>query len=131
MVEQVGTPRELYAAPANVFVAQFIGSPKMNILPSASAGSAAALAPGDANRVGMRPEHLEVVSPDEGMLRGRVLISEYTGASTLLHVELDSGETCLIVEDGEAPEPGAHVGLRIDPANLHFFGADGRSPRPG
>jgi multiple sugar transport system ATP-binding protein len=130
-IEQVGTPRELYSRPANIFVAQFIGSPKMNVIPVGSTGRAAAIASTGAgtHSVGMRPEHLSVVAPGKGLLRGKVLISEYTGASTLLHVELDSGETCLVVHDGEAPEADAEVGLAIEPENLHFFDAEGRAIR--
>jgi ABC-type sugar transport system ATPase subunit len=124
-IEQVGTPRDLYAHPANEFVAQFIGSPKMNIIPAASAARAAQLAGGEVHSVGMRPEHLAVVKAGEGLLRGKVLISEYTGASTLLHVELSTGETCLVIHDAHAPESGAQVSLAIAPEDMHFFDADG------
>ena len=125
-IEQVGSPRELYSRPANVFVAQFIGSPKMNVIPVSSAGRPAIAGTDTATHsVGMRPEHLSVVAPGMGLLRGKLLISEYTGASTLLHIVLESGETCLVVHDGEAPESDAEVGLAIDRENLHFFGPDG------
>ena len=125
-IEQVGTPRDLYARPANVFVAQFIGSPKMNILPAASATGFGAQ-PAGATRVGIRPEHLSLVAPDKGQIGGRVIISEYTGASSLLHVTLDSGETCLVVVDGDAPKTDAKLGLVADKNNLHFFDEDGRA----
>jgi len=126
-VEQVGSPRELYAHPANIFVAQFIGSPKMNVIPAASAGKAATAGPDGVHSVGMRPEHLSVVAPGSGMLQGKVSVSEYTGASTLLHIELDSGETCLVVHDGVAPEPDTEIGLSIAPEDLHYFGSDGNT----
>jgi ABC-type sugar transport system ATPase subunit len=126
-VEQVGTPRELYSHPANVFVAQFIGSPKMNILPAASASREARRANGEVHGVGMRPEHLEVVAPGKGLLRGKVRISEYTGAATLLHVELSTGETCIAIHGGQAPDAGADIGLSIAPENLHFFATNGRA----
>jgi len=125
-IEQVGSPRELYSHPANVFVAQFIGSPKMNVIPAGSAGRAAEIANAGAHSVGMRPEHLSVAS-GEGLLRGKVLISEYTGASTLLHVELITGETCLVIHDRQALATGADVSLLIAPENLHFFDAGGRA----
>jgi multiple sugar transport system ATP-binding protein len=125
-VEQVGTPRELYEAPVNLFVAQFIGSPKMNILPLAALRLPPAVrAPAGAVQAGLRPEHLAVVPAPESLLRGRVAAAEYTGASTLLHVALGSGETCLVVEDGEAPALGSEVALSAAPSRLHFFDAAG------
>ena len=94
LIEQVGSPRELYERPGNLFVAQFIGSPKMNVLPVARRARAR-LGPAGAMQVGMRPEDLRIVDPD-GPRSGRVVIGEYTGASSLLHVLLESGETCLV-----------------------------------
>jgi len=129
LVEQVGTPRELYERPGNLFVAQFIGSPKMNVLPLGAVG-ALAETPAGAVSVGVRPEHLRVVPQGEGLLSGSMAIGEYTGASSLLHVRLQSGETCLIVHDGEAPAQGADVGLAAERRNLHFFDAQGRACRP-
>ena len=125
-IEQVGTPRDLYTRPANEFVAQFIGSPKMNILPAALAAGLGS-PPAGAVRVGIRPEHISLVSPDEGQIVGTVMISEYTGASSLLHVALDNGDTCLVVVDGDAPGIDARVGLVADQSNLHFFDGDGRA----
>ena len=123
-VEQVGSPRELYERPDNIFVAQFIGSPKMNILPASAAGGFGAQPDGTVH-VGIRPEHLSLVAPEEGHIVGKVVIAEYTGAATLLHVTLAGGETCLVVVDVEAPEPDAQVGLTAHPKNLHYFDADG------
>lgn len=128
LVEQVGSPRELYERPDNIFVAQFIGSPKMNILPAASAAGFGAQ-PAGTESVGIRPEHLSIVAPDSGQLSGKVVITEYTGASSLLHVALDSGETCLVVIDGDSPEADARVGLVAESKDLHHFGADGRAQR--
>src|SRR5690606_19903046 len=105
-VEQIGSPRELYERPDNLFVAPFIGSPKMNILKAASATGLGAVPQGAAS-VGVRPEHLRLVAPGEGQLTGQMTIGEYTGASSLLHVRLDSGETCLVVHEGELPATDA------------------------
>jgi multiple sugar transport system ATP-binding protein len=123
-IEQVGTPRELYERPGNLFVAQFIGSPRMNVLPVAAA-PALGSAPSGATQVGVRPEHLRVVDPDGGALRGRVAIGEYTGASSLLHVLLESGETCLVICEGDVPPPDAVIGLATEPGTLHYFGPNG------
>jgi ABC-type sugar transport system ATPase subunit len=124
LIEQVGSPRELYERPGNLFVAQFIGSPKMNILPAASARLLApsSVPPASAESVGVRPEHLMVVEPSDNVLRGRIALNEYTGAVTLLHVELPGGPTCLVVHDGkDLPAFGSETGLMADPQTLHFF----------
>ncbi|WP_279327515.1 ABC transporter ATP-binding protein [Chelativorans petroleitrophicus] len=134
VIEQVGTPRELYESPANLFVAQFIGSPRMNVLPArAVAGRLAArgLNIGAAEGVGMRPEHISLTAPESGLLRGRVALSEYTGAATLLHVELEEGETALVIANGPAvPANGQEVGLEIAREHLHVFDKAGRAIRP-
>jgi ABC-type sugar transport system ATPase subunit len=74
----------------------------------------------------MRPEHLRLTEPGSGLVGGQVLISEYTGASSLLHVELPGGEVFLVAHDGEAPKAGAALGLAIAPDRLHFFDRAGR-----
>jgi ABC-type sugar transport system ATPase subunit len=125
-VEQVGTPRELYERPGNLFVAQFIGSPKMNILPIGSIAGALPAHPNRANHVGMRPEDLKLTNPGSGLISGRVLLSEYTGASSLLHVELPGGEVFFVAYDGHAINADATIGLTIAPDRLHFFDIAGR-----
>jgi multiple sugar transport system ATP-binding protein len=126
LVEQVGTARELYERPGNVFVAQFIGSPKMNILPVGSVLGALPGRPENASHVGMRPEDLKLTDSGSGLVSGKVLISEYTGASSLLHVELAGGEVFLVAHEGQAPAAGAALGLTISPDRLHFFNRAGR-----
>jgi ABC-type sugar transport system ATPase subunit len=126
LVEQVGTPRELYERPSNLFVAQFIGSPKMNILPICSVTEGLPNHPGGASHVGMRPEDLELTDPGSGLVSGRVLLSEYTGASSLLHVELPGGEVFLVAYDGQAIDADTRLGLAIAPDRLHFFDSAGQ-----
>ena len=129
LIEQTGSPRELYERPDNLFVAQFIGSPKMNILSAASASLLASdgrQPPAAAENVGVRPEHLTIVAPAEDRLRGRVVLSEYTGAITLMHVELLDGRVCLVVDNGtEMRSIGTEVSLLAEAANLHHFSAEG------
>ncbi|ALN73043.1 MULTISPECIES: ABC transporter ATP-binding protein [unclassified Aureimonas] len=84
-IEQVGSPLELYSNPRNMFVAGFIGSPKMNFL------SGAAAAKHGANTIGVRPEHL-AISKDGGELKGTAGVSEHLGSDTFIHVRLDNGE---------------------------------------
>jgi ABC-type sugar transport system ATPase subunit len=126
-IEQVGSPRQLYEKPANVFVAQFIGSPKMNILPAAHAGSLSedGIAPPAAQSLGIRPEHIALTAARDGSLTGMVSHFEYTGAVTLLHVALGDGHSCLVLHsEGTTPEVGHEVGLLAASANLHFFDAN-------
>ncbi|GLS32490.1 multiple sugar transport system ATP-binding protein [Mesorhizobium albiziae] len=125
-VEQVGTPRQLYERPGNLFVAQFIGSPKMNILPIEAVAGKLPGQPKTASLVGVRPEDLELTEPGSGFVDARILISEYTGASSLLHVQLPSGQVFLVAHDGEAPPADTSVGLAVEPGRLHFFADSGR-----
>ncbi|WP_201836815.1 ABC transporter ATP-binding protein [Microvirga zambiensis] len=126
LVEQVGTPRELYERPGNLFVAQFIGSPKMNILPVGSVAKALPVRPDSAAHVGMRPEDLKLTDPGSGLVSGKVLLSEYTGASSLLHVELPDGEIFLVAYDGPTIDADTTLGLTIAPDRLHFFDSAGQ-----
>ena len=126
LVEQVGTPRELYERPGNLFVAQFIGSPKMNVLPIGSVAGALPGRPDHATHVGMRPEDLRLTDPGSGLVGGRLLLSEYTGASSLLHVELPGGEIFLVENDGRPIDADTALGLTVAPDRLHFFDGAGQ-----
>ena len=83
VIEQVGSPLELYHTPRNKFVAGFIGSPKMNLIEGTEA------AKHDATTIGIRPEHL-TVSKTEGLWKGRVGVAEHLGSDTFIHVH-DTG----------------------------------------
>jgi len=144
-VEQVGTPLELYHHPANLFVAGFIGSPRMNLLQARvvagggvdvavelQAGGrvvvprAGAVQPGDAVTIGIRPEALR---PDAaGPLAGEVRLVERLGGLTLLHVGLMGGEAATVQTDG-ADATRAHQPIRLgfDPAACHLFDGAGLS----
>jgi multiple sugar transport system ATP-binding protein len=142
-VEQVGSPLDLYHHPRNLFVAGFIGSPRMNFLPAritstspagvvvALAGGAEVVVPLDANAaprgqqvtLGIRPEALRVA--DEGELAGEALVIERLGSLTLLHVRVGA-DTLVVQTDGEnATRPHAPVRLAINPAACHVFTAAG------
>jgi multiple sugar transport system ATP-binding protein len=144
-VEQVGSPLDLYHRPANLFVAGFIGSPRMNFLAarveaarsglvilSLNGGELALSAPGldlaeDAPvTIGIRPEHM--VEGGSGALRvdGEVEAIEHLGEATLVYLRLPDG-TALIVrapDDTEA-EPGARYSASAPERALHLFRADG------
>jgi len=117
-IEQVGTPMQLYRTPANLFVAGFIGSPKMNFLTGAEA------AKHQAQTIGIRPEHLHI-SRDSGLWQGRVGVSEHLGSDTFLHVATDHG-TLNVRAGGEVElYHGDSVWLTPDLAQLHRFDANG------
>lgn len=122
-IEQIGTPKELYERPANAFVAQFIGSPKMNILPAEQIVGA----PTGAAQVGIRPEHLRLAD-GPGRLSGTVTAREYTGSSALVHVALASGETVLVITEGAEPDaPGDTVTLDFKDEDLLGFDRTGNT----
>ncbi len=130
VLQQVGTPDELFDRPANRFVAGFIGSPQMNFLMPAHAKLLGAEAPGGADDyvLGVRPHDL-VVDPD-GDLRGTVDFIEPMGWEAHVHVLLDGGERILVrTETSELSGLGAGSTIRVAarPDKLHYFenGEDG------
>jgi multiple sugar transport system ATP-binding protein len=120
-IEQVGSPLELYRSPTNLFVAGFIGSPRMNFIEGASA------AKHGAKTVGIRPEHL-AISASSGEWKGTVGVAEHLGADTFIHVHTDGLGMINVRAPGEiGVEHGQAVWLTPDPSKLHRFGADGRA----
>ena len=124
-IEQVGTPMDLYNAPANTFVAGFIGSPAMNLLPADVMGGGPCLDNG-ATEIGIRPEHLEPAA--DGPLVMRVVQLEHTGARTFVHGMLDGHSNALCFESRItlSLQPGELLRLRPMPGRVHVFGADGQ-----
>jgi multiple sugar transport system ATP-binding protein len=121
-IEQVGAPMELYNSPANLFVAGFIGSPKMNFVDGARLGQSA-------RTIGVRPEHISV-DARAGTWKGTVAHVEHLGADT--NIYLDTAEAGLITVRifGEYPaEPGATIFATPDPAKIFRFDAEGNRIR--
>ena len=119
-IEQVGSPLELYHRPANVFVAGFIGSPKMNLI-----GGSEAAKQGVAT-IGIRPEHIDVVA--DGPWQGVVGLAEHLGSDTFLKVEVEGVGTLTVRSQGEVRlRHGDRVGLAPQMDKLHRFGADGKA----
>jgi len=120
-VEQVGSPMELYKTPKNLFVAGFIGSPKMNLIEGAPAEKYGA------KTIGIRPEHMNI-STTAGDWKATVGVAEHLGSDTFLHVQADGVGTLTVRADGEL---GVHHGdtiyLTPDQAKLHRFGPDGKA----
>ncbi|ODT48010.1 sn-glycerol-3-phosphate ABC transporter ATP-binding protein UgpC [Devosia sp. 63-57] len=146
VVQQVGAPIELYQRPANLFVAGFIGSPRMNFVPVAvdkiegetitvsgkdvvsvpvKIGAANAR-PGEALTLGVRPHDL-VVAPS-GAIVGRVIMVERLGNETIVNLELPSGATWLAVLDGDqALTRGESLALDVDPTRALLFDQAGNA----
>jgi len=120
VIEQVGSPLELYRKPCNVFVAGFIGSPRMNLLTGAEASKL------DAHTFGIRPEHINI-SNEKGMWEGTVGVAEHLGSDTFIHVKCDAFDEPLTVRaDGEIElDYGDKVFLTPDMNHMHFFDANG------
>jgi len=115
-IEQVGTPLDLYHSPRNVFVAGFIGSPKMNLMTGPEATSRGAAT------VGIRPEHI-AVSPEGGTWTGRVGVSEHLGSDTFFHVHLDGQKEPITVRAGGevSLHHGDTIHLTPDEDRMHRF----------
>ncbi|MEM9350210.1 MAG: sn-glycerol-3-phosphate ABC transporter ATP-binding protein UgpC [Pseudomonadota bacterium] len=122
-IEQVGTPIELYDNPNNMFVAQFIGSPKMNFFAKGELTPAGAgLIPRDGTVLGARPEHLVPASGESAQLHATPDLIENLGEYALVHCVTGEG-TEFIVKSTEmnAFKRGEKIGLAADPTRMHFF----------
>jgi multiple sugar transport system ATP-binding protein len=132
-IEQVGSPLALYDKPANQFVAQFIGTPQMNVLPVAELPQLQAAVrdvPSD-GFVGLRPESLALRPSGGGQLQGTVELVEALGAETLIYVNAGT-RTPLVARQSTRPpvRVGDRVGIEIDGSAAHRFDAQGRVAQP-
>jgi multiple sugar transport system ATP-binding protein len=122
-IEQVGSPMDLYHRPDNIFVAGFIGSPKMNLVGGATAQ------PYGVTTMGIRPEHLGI-STTEGAWKGTAGVAEHLGADTFVHVNTEAAGTVTVRASGDFQiRHGDTVYLTPDPARVHKFGPDGKAIR--
>jgi multiple sugar transport system ATP-binding protein len=122
-IEQVGAPMELYNSPANVFVAGFIGSPKMNFIDATRLGE------DRAKTIGVRPEHLSV-SASEGTWKGTVVHAEHLGADTNLYLDCEkAGLITVRIFGVYNAEPGATLYATPDPGRTYRFDAQGHTMR--
>jgi len=123
-VEQYGSPLELYEKPANLFVAGFIGSPRMNFI----AGDVARQY--GAATIGVRPEHLKVDREGKGW-QGTVSAAEHLGSDTFLYVDAGPVGQLTARYVGELDlTTGDKVSLSPDPARIHRFDDSGNAFRP-
>jgi multiple sugar transport system ATP-binding protein len=149
-IEQVGTPRQLYNEPANLFVAGFLGTPKMNRIGATVTDAQGALAvrladgtplrtavapdaaqPGALVTIGIRPEHVRVADADQGnRLEGVIRHVEYLGDQLLVHAVLPGATEPIALRhpaDAAVPQPGEAVALHLPATACHVFDADGRT----
>ncbi len=152
-VEQIGSPQELYEAPANIFVAGFIGSPKMNLLNAKVTGRSeagievshpalaaplqvtgrrqsegrAAPAVGEEVRLGVRPEHL-MLGEGRNLIRLKADLAESLGGSTLIYGQTDSGETLSLQAAGRRMfGKGEAFTAGFNPADAYLFDKAGEA----
>jgi multiple sugar transport system ATP-binding protein len=157
VIEQVGSPLELYHRPRNLFVAGFIGSPKMNFLSATVTGisdfegvtvtlkngvaitlpvQAGQVKIGDAVTLGIRPEHLHLVSQDQQaenyrIIQGEVLVAEHLGGETYLYLQLEGGESLMVKADGNnRSRLHDRVSVQIDRDTCHLFNLQGTALPP-
>ncbi|MEP3275162.1 MAG: ABC transporter ATP-binding protein [Stappiaceae bacterium] len=137
-IQQVGGPLDLYERPANKFVAQFIGSPTMNVVPVVGGEGGVTTADGNAIslphfpdtmqavEMGIRPEHIDLVDVDDGDFVGVADVVEHLGSDTNIYVDAGALGSLMVRKHGNIPaKPGDRLGLRIQAENAHVFASDG------
>jgi multiple sugar transport system ATP-binding protein len=114
-IEQVGSPLELYNKPNSLFVAGFIGSPKMNFVQD--------------NTIGIRPEHIQL-NEKKGEWKGTVILSEQLGSDTFLHIDGGALGRLTVRAPGEnSISPGSTVWMTPEKSRIHRFDKDGKAIR--
>jgi ABC-type sugar transport system ATPase subunit len=148
-IEQVGVPLELYHRPKNLFVAGFIGSPRMNFLDGRLVAASSdgvtveftgmqatlpfapdAAKSGDSITVGIRPEHMDGSGGTDLAVTGKVDAVERLGEANYVYMHLDDGTLIAVRIPGEVPTaPGDSFTAPIAPRHIHLFGPDGSALR--
>ena len=147
-IEQAGTPLELYQRPANLFVAGFLGSPRMNFLKASLVSEEGALArvrlaggatvevaadvararTGAGVTLGVRPEHLRIAGPLGGGMAGKLALVEYLGDVTLAYVQVEGADEMVAVKchgRPALPALASAVSLAFEPAEGYLFDEEG------
>jgi multiple sugar transport system ATP-binding protein len=132
-IQQVGTPREVYERPANTFVATFIGTPPMNLVPASIDGGTlrsssfslpltTPVADGTRVLAGIRPEHLRLTNGDG--IRATIDLVEPIGHESIVYATAGSEKLVAIFEPQQAPRVGETITLTVDPTRVHLFDAE-------
>ena len=120
IIEQVGSPLDLYNKPNSVFVAGFIGSPKMNLI------SGAVAVKHTAATIGIRPEHIALLGTG-GDVQGTIVLTEHLGSDSFLHVDAGEAGRLTVRAPGDyLGKPGQAVSLGFDKARIHRFDSQGK-----
>ncbi|HSC92130.1 MAG TPA: ATP-binding cassette domain-containing protein [Gaiellaceae bacterium] len=128
LLQQVGTPEELYTRPVNVFVAQFIGSPAMNIVGAGLVGAGTT-----GQLLGFRPEHVELASSPGGhgvSFEAAVEVVEYLGDEQLVHLRLKDEPVLAKLPVDDRVAAGEHASFRVPQEKLHRFDAESERALP-
>jgi multiple sugar transport system ATP-binding protein len=121
-IEQYGSPLELYERPNNLFVAGFIGSPKMNFVTGEHAAQQGAIT------IGVRPEHLKIARGGAGGWPGTISVAEHLGSDTFLYVDAGALGMLTVRYIGELSlNPGDRVSLTPEPNRIHRFDGSGNA----
>lgn len=148
IIEQVGSPLELYHKPRNLFVAGFIGSPKMNFLKAQASAAKSGkidvkLAAGGVVQLadqgvkidglqsvtlGVRPEHIEIATKGKSDVTGVVRVAEYLGSESMFYLHMSDGSDISVKADGLAKAAnGAELALNLPPEACHLFNDKGEA----
>lgn len=148
IIEQAGSPLELYHRPRNMFVAGFIGSPKMNFIKATASpgenGSVEVKLPGSVNislpahgapvktgqpvTLGIRPEHLTISGVSDAKLPATVRLAEYLGSESMFYASLADGSDISVKADGLAKAAtGSSLAIGVPAAACHLFDAQGKT----
>jgi ABC-type sugar transport system ATPase subunit len=122
-LEQVGTPDELWSAPANRFVARFVGTPAMNLLPADGPLRVDGLPAGRPLEIGVRPDALRVNVEPTGDAPGEVTLVERVGADAHVHLRLNQRDLIARVPADDRPRVGERVTVDVRRQDVHLFDA--------
>ena len=139
VISQVGSPLDLYNTPANRFVAGFIGSPAMNFLPAMAANVAGGLelslkegrvilpprAVAGPVELGIRPEHVALTGPGQGLFDGRISVVEQLGNTSYVYLDTPAGQMIAEADQTIRLTQGENIGVRIDTTRALVFDAGG------
>jgi lactose/L-arabinose transport system ATP-binding protein len=144
-IEQAGSPRDVYEDPENMFVAGFIGSPRMNFLEAEWLGEGTirvgkptmraaidgtGLAPGDRLLLGIRPEHMTAAEPGPERITAEVEFSEYLGGTRYLYCQIEDGQSIVVEQcEGRDWKAGDKLSFAVPEDRRRFFAKDGRRLR--
>ena len=144
-VMQSGSPMELYKEPANMFVASFLGAPSMNFInvemydineenvtvcnptlsPVKVPHKGRDILRKSQAILGLRPQYLRLVEPSDGILNGKVILTERLGAETIVEILLKDGKRVIAaISEDQILSNGKEIGLQFDPKQVHLFSSE-------